>query len=82
MLPTARNIIPEDIGDYLALSDDSPSGLVWKKSVGPKTKVGKAAGSWAKNGLYQLQFRGGRYYAHRIIAALKERTATSPSASR
>lgn len=82
MLDQRRNEIPEDIGDYLALSDKAMSGLVWKKVLGPKTKIGKQAGSWAKNGYYQLQFKGGRYYAHRIIAALKDRAIGSPSASR
>jgi hypothetical protein len=58
--------IPKDIGDYLAYSEESKTGLVQKKPR-QRVRVGQEAGSIDKNGYYKTSFKSKDYFNHRII---------------
>lgn len=60
--------LPVELLDYLALSTESPSGLVWAKSPGRKIRVGSFAfATKSPQGYLVGGFRGKRYYAHRVL---------------
>ncbi len=64
--------IPESISEYLELNTSSPSGLVWKKRKGSRTKVGKQAGSLHKeNNRYSIRYDGKLYYCYRVVYYLR-----------
>ena len=53
------------------MSDESPSGLAWKRSYRGK-KPGDPAGSYDKTyDLYRLSFKGFRLTAHRVVYYLQ-----------
>lgn len=57
-----------DLRDYIAVSEDSPSGLVWIRKASKKLVVGSPAmnansGSGYKHG----RFNGAPYRAHRVV---------------
>jgi len=57
--------------EQVALSDDYPSGLVWR-SEGRYHKPGDMAGTLRKDGRYYYLFlAGARYAAHRIVYYLR-----------
>ena len=59
--------IPKDIGDYLACSEESKTGLVWTVNRGNNLVKGKEVGSFDGNGYYSAEFEGKRYRNHRIV---------------
>lgn len=64
------NIIPENIGEYLAYDETSPTGLRWIKKIcsASKINIGNPAGSFNnRTNYYQTKFDGKYYYNHRII---------------
>jgi len=64
--------IPESVSEYLRLDISSPSGLVWKKRKGSRTKVGKQAGSLHKeNNRYSIRYDGKLYYCYRVVYYLR-----------
>lgn len=65
--------LPElkEISNYLALSTDSPSGLVWIKSPARCIKPGQYAGSLTKLGYWDIGFKNTVYKAHRIVFLLQ-----------
>ena len=63
----------EAIAEYLAISQDSPSGLKWVKSPSRCVKPGEFAGSLHKKGYWDVAFKGVTYKAHRIIYLLKHK---------
>lgn len=64
--------IPKNIGEYLELSEDSPSGLIWKKKSAKQTKIGSTAGSFDKStSRWSVYFKGKNYYCYRIVYFLR-----------
>ena len=55
------------IREYLALSDDSPSGLVWLKRPAQCMQKGRVAGSVGRNGYWHVFLKGRRLAAHRVV---------------
>ena len=58
--------IPKDIGDYIAYSEESKTGLINKVSRGSRAIKGKETGNIDK-GYFKFKFRGERYANHRAI---------------
>ena len=58
--------IPKDIGDYLAYSEESSSGLVWRVNKA-RVRKGEEAGAISGNGYCIVSFEEKAYAAHRII---------------
>ena len=57
-----------ELRDYLALSNDSPTGLVWLKQASSRALVGQPAfTNLSTPGYYQGGFKGGKLYAHRVV---------------
>jgi hypothetical protein len=69
--------IPKDINDYLGISSDSPSGLIWIKSR-RGIRVGGVAGSPVNGNpnRYSVCYKGKRYLTHRVLHFL--RTGVDP----
>ncbi len=64
--------IPENIGEYLELNEDSPSGLIWKKKTAVKTIVGSIAGHFHKaKKRWITTFKGQLYYSYRVVYYLR-----------
>ena len=62
----------EVLQQYLAIADDSPSGLIWiKRPKQSKIKVNDIAGRLHHAGYWQVKFQGQLYLTHRIIHLLK-----------
>lgn len=59
--------IPKDIGDYVAYSEESRTGLFWRVNQGTRAKKGKEAGCILKRGYFTTKFRQKIYFNHRII---------------
>lgn len=59
--------IPKDIGDYLAYSEESKTGLVWRVNRGSNLVKGKEAGGINSEGYYIMKLKKKRYLNHRII---------------
>lgn len=59
--------IPKDIGDYVAYSEESKTGLVNKVSRGSRAKKGEEAGSINSNGYHHMMFEYKFYKNHRIV---------------
>ena len=64
--------IPKDIGDYIAYSEESKTGLVWKKPR-PPVRVGQEAGGISNCGYFTVGFNRKRYRANRVIYFLCKR---------
>ena len=62
-----------ELSEYLAISTDSPSGLVWIKGPARCIKPGQVAGSLHKSGYWDVAFRGITYKAHRLIFLLQHK---------
>lgn len=58
--------IPKDIGDYIAYSEESSTGLVWRVTKGA-AKKGKEAGRPDGDGYLQFTFRYRKYRNSRVI---------------
>lgn len=58
--------IPKDIGDYIACSKESSTGLVWKVNQG-RAKKGQEAGTPDGKGYLQVKFKYHKYRNHRIV---------------
>lgn len=58
-----------ELSQLLEISDDSPTGLVWKVSDG-KRKKGKPAGSLKQNGYYSVRVNSVSYQNSRVIMCL------------
>ena len=59
--------IPKDIGDYLAYSEESSTGLVWRVNRGNNLVKGKEAGHISDGGYHYMMFEYKFYKNHRII---------------
>ena len=68
-----HNALPplEELKERLALSPDSPSGLIWVKKGTRGIKPGDMAGKQNPNGYWQIRFKKKSYYAHRLIYYIK-----------
>jgi hypothetical protein len=64
--------IPKDIGDYLGVDLDKPSGLVWIKNR-RGVRVGEIAGTRVNKNpnRYSVVYRGERYLTHRVLYYLR-----------
>ena len=58
--------IPKDIGDYVAYSEESSTGLVWRVSRGP-VKKGAEAGYITQKGYFRFTFNDKEYLNNRVI---------------
>ncbi len=57
-----------ELRDYLALSSDSPTGLVWLKQASSRALVGQPAfTNIDSRGYYQGGFKGRKLSAHRVV---------------
>ena len=72
--------IPKDIGDYVAYSEESKTGLVWRVNRGNNLVKGKEVGSLDGHGYYSAEFEQKAYKTHRIIYFLK--TGVDPEEKR
>lgn len=61
----------EELRQRLALSAQSPSGLIWTKRGTRGIKPGDIAGKQNPNGYWQVRFNRKSYYAHRLIYYIK-----------
>lgn len=61
------NPIPKDIGDYLAYSEGSSTGLVWRVYRGSKAKKGQESGNLNNCGYYRTCFKKKKYCNHRVV---------------
>ena len=59
--------IPKDIGDYIAYSEESSTGLVWRVNRCNRAKKGQEAGSFHSRGYCIIFFKYKRYNNHRIV---------------
>jgi len=59
--------IPKDIGDYLAYSEESKTGLVWRVNKGTNGVKGKEAGCINNRGYFVFKFKHKAYQTHRIV---------------
>lgn len=59
--------IPKDIGDYIAYSEESSSGLVWRVNRGQNFIKGKETGYSDGKGYLQFTFRYRKYKNSRVI---------------
>jgi hypothetical protein len=59
--------IPKDIGDYLAYSEESSTGLINKVNRGIRAKKGQETGTINLHGYFYMRFRHKIYANHRII---------------
>jgi len=58
--------IPKDIGDYIACSEESSTGLFWR--VGRSgTRKGEEAGGINSDGYFHMMFEYKLYFNHRVI---------------
>lgn len=64
--------LPDDLKEHVALSKDSPSGLIWIKK-GHGRKLGARAGSKVNGNpnRYSVHFKYERYLTHRIVYFLE-----------
>lgn len=61
----------EEIQERLALSANSPSGLIWIKKGTRGIRPGDVAGKRNFNGYWQVRFNTRNYYAHRLVFYIK-----------
>ena len=59
--------IPKDIGDYVAHSEESSTGLINKVSRNSRAKKGEEAGYINSEGYYFMMFEYNFYKNHRVI---------------
>ena len=60
--------IPKDIGDYVAYSEESKTGLVWRCNRGNNLVKGKEAGTLLRTtGYFRVEFNGKKYFANRVV---------------
>jgi len=62
-----------ELAAFLAVSQESPTGLVWVVSPTTNVKVGTPAGTMTTNGYYRVRLNGQRYPNHRVVWALVNR---------
>lgn len=62
-----KRVIPQDIGDWVALCARSPSGLRWVQDRGYNKMAGRPCGCRTSAGYYSMRFEGGTYLIHRIV---------------
>ncbi|CAI1720970.1 Uncharacterised protein [Serratia grimesii] len=55
------------IQDALVPDASSPSGLVWKRPLANRVKIGSAAGTLGKDGYWSVQVKGKKLAAHRVL---------------
>ena len=60
-------LIPKDIGDYIAYSEESKTGLINKVDRHYRAKKDQEAGSINSRGYYSMFFKNKRYVNHRIV---------------
>jgi len=58
--------IPKDIGDYIAYSEESKTGLINKVERRGRSRAGKEIGN-IDRGYFKFKFRSQRYINHRVI---------------
>ena len=58
--------IPKDIGDYIAYSEESKTGLINKVERRGRSRAGKEVGT-INRGYFKFKFRGQMYVNHRVI---------------
>ena len=58
--------IPKDIGDYIAYSEESKTGLINKVKRGSGSRAGKEIGN-IDRGYFKFKFRGQMYVNHRAV---------------
>ena len=74
--PSSNRLIYEDLVQFVALSYESPSGLIWKRKVCPQKLIrfeGKRAGGYNSNQSQHgwiVQINGIQLKAHRVIWCL------------
>ena len=61
------NLIPKDIGDYVAYSEEVSSGLVWRVNRGKNFIKGKETGYPDGKGYLRFTFRYRKYKNSRVI---------------
>jgi len=61
------NPIPKDIGDYIAYSEESSTGLVWRCDRGSNFVKGEEVGAIHSQGYYQMGFKNEIYKCHRVV---------------
>ena len=59
--------IPKDIGDYIAYSEESSTGLVWRVNRGSNLVKGKEAGRITEKGYFRFRFDGEDYRNNRVV---------------
>ena len=59
--------IPKDIGDYVAYSEESKTGLVWRCNRGNNFVKGKEAGTLLETGYFRVEFNGKKYCVNRVV---------------
>jgi hypothetical protein len=59
--------IPKDIGDYIAYSEESKTGLVWRVNMGKNFTKGKEPGYPDGKGYLRITFRYRKYKNSRVI---------------
>ena len=60
-------LIPKDIGDYIAYSEESSTGLINKVSRNYRAKKGQETGGINSDGYFHMRFRQRIYFNHRVI---------------
>ena len=60
-------LIPKDIGDYIAYSEESSTGLINKVSRNYRAKKGQETGGINSDGYFHMRFRQQIYFNHRVI---------------
>ena len=64
--------IPKDIGDYIAYSEESSTGLVWRVYRGSKAEKGQESGTLCNRGYYRTYFKKKKYCNHRVVYFLNK----------
>jgi len=60
-----------EVESRLALSEKSPSGLIWTQKGTRGIKPGDAAGKQLPNKYWTVRFNGQSFYAHRLVYLLQ-----------
>lgn len=64
-VPSEKELVV--LKECLALSDESPTGLVWTKKTNDNVVIGSPALRALSNGYYRGQVMGKNYAAHRVV---------------
>jgi len=69
------NDLPYEIAnEYFEISDNSLSGIVWRKKVAKIVVVGRQAGNLDPSGYFRVQLFGTRYCIHRLVWSIYNKT--------